>query len=767
MGPKSSSASSGTRKKHARKAAAGSEPPEPPHHPPQRGEKKGKKHRSDPPRPKVYIAPIKPTARNPDPLDAVPGLAQRLPPPLLVVLRSLGKKAMVTKVRALEELWSGWVCKIGVRDEDGGVAEYALRDAVPVWLHHVPAHLVHPARRVRLLTAQVHAAMRPLFGDEHDVPDVVNCVWALAAHDPDRAVAAVAGAPAVRATTEECAGLVEFLERVVLHTDGVYNELNPPAPVLLSHPPDPYAAGTKGAYAKGPHAKGVKHPQAQATRSTGVSTPTPPPGRSRGDEQDLESAFDRRARLRIAAFGALKYLLETTPSLPLPPFLASPALWSALQDSSNASYYDDIASSLRASSTSPTPKIAEDKDGDEEGEEDEDDDAYTAYLRAEIAAPPIQLRSSPNDEGSDADPDADTLPLGRAQPALRRAAWALVVALLARARSRPRSSVDDSVSADATQSTLQPGVVQVQAVQQQPQPQPPALTLTLAHALLPALWGEADAGVQGGMWRGGLGWVHTPPRGRSPRRRAGLMRFVRGFISFSYNSSFSTPCHPPFSSPSRFSRARRSFTTIPPSPPLAIHTNRLNANALSSLPPLPPFSTASSTTTPPSPPLAIHTNRLNANAPSSLPPLPPFSTASSTTTPPSPPLAIHTNRLNANAPSSLPALPPFSTVSSTTTPPSPPLATHTNRLNPNAPSSLPPLLPFSTAPLAPPPPPPPSPLILPTAPFTQTTTHSPPAPHCSPQRPTPSFHTSHHLTCSPTLFLLPTPSALSSSSFPS
>ncbi|KAJ7306774.1 hypothetical protein DFH08DRAFT_901681, partial [Mycena albidolilacea] len=235
MAPKSSSASSGTRKKHARRAAAGQDggaDQGPPQHPPQRGEKKGKKHRSDPPRAKVYIAPVKPTARNPDPLDAVPGLAQRLPPALLVILRSLGKKAMVTKVRALEELGgAGWVGAL--RDEDG-VALYALRDALPVWLHHLPAHLVHPARRVRLLTAQIHAALlaaedlRPLLVD--DAPELARNVWVLAGHDPERAVAAAAAIAASARAEGDSDSLLEFLERVILHPDAVYAELSPPAP---------------------------------------------------------------------------------------------------------------------------------------------------------------------------------------------------------------------------------------------------------------------------------------------------------------------------------------------------------------------------------------------------------------------------------------------------------------------------------------------------------------------------------------------------------
>ncbi|KAJ7889234.1 hypothetical protein B0H13DRAFT_2532397 [Mycena leptocephala] len=216
MAPKTSSASSGTRKKHARNAqATGVEPSS--------SQTQEKQHQE------------KPTALNPDPLDAVPGLAVCLTPPLLVVLRSLGKKAPVTKIRALEELHAGWVAHIDAEDR---IALYALREMVPAWLHHLPAH-VYPARRVRLLTALLAAALlRP--GLTADAPDVVGSVWALAAHDAKRAVAAVASAPAARVQAED-KGPLAFLERVLLLPDGVYNELNPLAPVLLALAFNPHA----------------------------------------------------------------------------------------------------------------------------------------------------------------------------------------------------------------------------------------------------------------------------------------------------------------------------------------------------------------------------------------------------------------------------------------------------------------------------------------------------------------------------------------------
>lgn len=91
--------------------------------------KGGKKNKE--PRMKMYIPPVKPTPIQPDPLETT-GLAHTLPADLLVVLRNLSKKAQVTKVRALEELHTGWVEKC-VQGKDEGLV-YTLVDMLPVWV---------------------------------------------------------------------------------------------------------------------------------------------------------------------------------------------------------------------------------------------------------------------------------------------------------------------------------------------------------------------------------------------------------------------------------------------------------------------------------------------------------------------------------------------------------------------------------------------------------------------------------------------------------
>ncbi|KAJ7154581.1 hypothetical protein C8R46DRAFT_1117799 [Mycena filopes] len=468
--PPKSSASSGTRKKHARKAAG-------PQEVPVKGEKKDgkKKHRSDPPRQKVYIAPVKPTAGK-DPIEAH-GLAGRVAPELVVVLRSLGKKALVTKVRALEELMAGWVT-VGTKErdverdvEEDDEAGYTLLAIIPVWLHHLPAHLVHPARRVRLLTVQIHAALlarsllHPALID--DAPDLARCAWALAAHDVDRAVAAVAGGARVpSADSAEEQELLSFLESTLLAPDALYAQLNPPPPVL----PVPTRPGVK-------------------SRPTGVApVPQTPSQRGKGEEGD-ESAGDRRARLRIAGLGAVKWVLENTQTS-LPPFLASPILWSALQHSLDGTDPFPMEEQLTAlpSSSSSAEKDGEDADADADGEEE--GDAYTAYLRASLASPPPLHSTTTTTDGEDEE-EHDTLPLGRAQPALRRAAWALVPVLAARApiaaTSTPTPDPQSATSSTTTTTTTTTAL-------------PPAILLALARAALPAAWAEPDAQVRGALW---------------------------------------------------------------------------------------------------------------------------------------------------------------------------------------------------------------------------------------------------------------------------
>ena len=127
-----SSASSATRKKHARRAAGQDQAEEPGQLPKEKkgkGKEKGRGKKE--PRSKMYIPPVKPAPPQPDPLDTT-GLAHTLPPELLVVLRSLSKKAEVTKIRALEELQSCWVDKCKNGETETSVD--TLVEMLPVWV---------------------------------------------------------------------------------------------------------------------------------------------------------------------------------------------------------------------------------------------------------------------------------------------------------------------------------------------------------------------------------------------------------------------------------------------------------------------------------------------------------------------------------------------------------------------------------------------------------------------------------------------------------
>ncbi|KAG6896299.1 hypothetical protein C0992_009252 [Termitomyces sp. T32_za158] len=303
-----SSATSATRKKHAKKAAAVYPQEEQPP-PPSKDKKLTKQQRAQKkkePRVKVYIPPVKPVPVQPDPLETT-GLAHRLPPELLIVLRSFNKKAQVTKIRALEELQSAWIDKCKKEGEDGALV-YVLIDMLPVWLHHVSALFVHPSRRVRLLAAGVHLSFVQIspvrdkilsfLRDLVSVSQIESILgtWCLAAHDIDKSVAGTALKSWIDVFTYVSGprdqllldntylpSLVSFTQRTILDPNAVYLYLNPPQPAAPAPP------GKKG-----------------MTRKEEPADTT----RSKADELE-ESDTDRKARLRIGCLGAIRRIVET------------------------------------------------------------------------------------------------------------------------------------------------------------------------------------------------------------------------------------------------------------------------------------------------------------------------------------------------------------------------------------------------------------------------------------------------------------------------
>jgi hypothetical protein len=320
-----SSATSATRKKHAKKHAEPEDDSSNIRVKKDKGKKKDKKE----PKKKVYIPPVKPAPIQPDPLETT-GLAHTLPADLLVVLRNFNKKAQVTKIRALEDLNSAWIEK-AINEGPDGVACYTLVEMVPVWvwlllryyttrcsrfqMHHLPALLIHPSRRVRLLAATAHSSLLGISpvreqlvfflresASESQVERIVGS-WCMAAHDVDRNVASAStkafndsfgeGTNQIPLNETLRQSIFDFVEQTVLNPEGVYGQLNPVQPTFptLASP----GQSRKGSGRSTP-ARPVKKNEDEATRNKA--------------DEDEENIQDKKARLRIGALGALSFLLS-------------------------------------------------------------------------------------------------------------------------------------------------------------------------------------------------------------------------------------------------------------------------------------------------------------------------------------------------------------------------------------------------------------------------------------------------------------------------
>ncbi|KAI0715705.1 hypothetical protein C8Q72DRAFT_891767 [Fomitopsis betulina] len=286
MAKSKSSASSATRKKHARKAATGQvdEPQLP------KEKKAGKKEKkSKVPRKKVYIPPIKPAPVRPDPLDTL-GIAQKLPPELLVILRRFAKKTRSPTPRA-----GGFPLGLGGQGTElSWTARCDSRDFASL-LHHVPALFLHPSRRIRLLSVGLHSSLLRLLSEQLffnlrevltvDEAEYILGSWLLAAHDIDRQ------------------HLWDFVHRTLLDPGGCQGK---------------------------PSKKAIDEDT----------------GRARSEEEE-ENEADRRARLRMGACGSAEWMLNTMASERpealradfVTPF-ANPALWSVLYHAQNAPFVD-------------------------------------------------------------------------------------------------------------------------------------------------------------------------------------------------------------------------------------------------------------------------------------------------------------------------------------------------------------------------------------------------------------------------------------------
>ncbi|KAL5521576.1 hypothetical protein ACEPAF_2324 [Sanghuangporus sanghuang] len=325
-----SSATSATRKKHARKAAGDAKQELP--LPKEKKKEKGKNKKE--PRVKVFIAPTKPAPIRPDPLDSL-GIAKRLHPDLLVILRRLAKKDSVTKRKALEEFQSDWVERaLRDSDDEGGIVESMLQTALPVWLHHLPSLLLSASRRIRLLAATIHTSLLRIqsiheqvmyflneSGDAAQVEGVLGS-WSMASEDVDRSIAIQARKgwdlvfSGVEMDNTSLSLLLPFAKRALFDPIALYMDLNPVQPTFAPQLPAHASPRNKAA---------AKRPPIQPA----VDEDSLP----RKQDEEEESESDRKGRLRVGALGVLRWILEkekVSIQDQLSELLASPLFWTGL-----------------------------------------------------------------------------------------------------------------------------------------------------------------------------------------------------------------------------------------------------------------------------------------------------------------------------------------------------------------------------------------------------------------------------------------------------
>ncbi|KAJ3917960.1 hypothetical protein F5877DRAFT_43580 [Lentinula edodes] len=267
-------------------------------------------------RQKSYIAPTKPQPIKPDPLDST-GLVYVLPGELVIVLKNLGKKAVKTREKALDDLESGWVNSDKTKESSG--QEQILIDMLPVWLSHLPQLLLHPSRRIRLAATNIHRSLvnmptilehikLQLEADGSESADVIG-VWALASQDIDPAVASSASESwrkFVGASLSK-AQILTYAQRAIVDPGALYAYLNPSplrTPASAPMPHDKLTGNQKTQI----HSKGFDDPPLDS----------------------LETDTDRDARLRVSGLGALAWVLSASYLAETLDVLSDARLWSSL-----------------------------------------------------------------------------------------------------------------------------------------------------------------------------------------------------------------------------------------------------------------------------------------------------------------------------------------------------------------------------------------------------------------------------------------------------
>lgn len=251
--------------------------------------------------------------------------------------------------------------------------------------------------------------------------------WCMAAHDVDRAVSASAlrswnatisknnGEDQLTLDEHLLPPLLAFSQRASLDPNGVYLSLNP-IPPAVSEPPTRASSG----------------------RPTPVRKDDEQSLRAKIDESD-ESEQDRKARLRMGAFGAIRWVLGVSSSLP---------------------YVVCLRSDIRTENTALSPS-------DNLRAFFSNAALWTSLHHAEVCS------------------FADTECFGHGQPIVRKAGWMLVQTLLRTWKGLHRCFLSPGpyINIETYKGHLE------------------SLLPTLSSAILRSAWVDPDTTVHGIMWR--------------------------------------------------------------------------------------------------------------------------------------------------------------------------------------------------------------------------------------------------------------------------
>ncbi|KAG8958385.1 hypothetical protein FRC03_009184 [Tulasnella sp. 419] len=299
---------------------------------------------------------------------------------------------------------------------------------LPVWLHHYPSFALHPSRKIRLLAISLHSSLLAIpllrsrilyfLNESADISqsEFILGAWCLSSFDIDRLVSLKsksswdgvvswetsaddeASSSVISLHTSHLSAILGFIQKAIMDPISLHASFLPPAPIAVLPLTPRGAANTK-----------------QIAR-TPLPSPRTPDESTRPAKLDADEEVedDRRARYRISALGALKWIAETAPLLPAaaepseqePETPTTP--FAQIQEFlSSLSSYDSFWTTLYHSSKPPF-----------------------------LSSPSIQQ-----------DPGSKVVGFGNAQPGVRKAAWFLLGSLVTRWSGMLEAQLDQISSA--------------------------------------------------------------------------------------------------------------------------------------------------------------------------------------------------------------------------------------------------------------------------------------------------------------------------------